>query len=158
MRAARSRRDQARATGPPIDDAHVAIIACPSRTKSARELSKSIIAGGRLIVGAQEFHHRSAGFRVFSNDLERDQCGRRQQNSRDPPKKSAEPQSQKYQERVDLKPPTDQQRLRNLAFDGGQRKIRACHPDDVPKGLEGHNGHQRDDEHGGRRALHRECS
>src|SRR5579862_3266816 len=136
-----------------MDDVLAALIAYPSRTKSARELSKSIIAGGRLIVGAQEFHHRSAGFRIFSNDLERNQCGRRQQNSCDPPKESAEPQSQKYQEWVDLKSPTDQQRLRNLALNGGQRKIRACHSDHLPKGIEGYNGHQRDDEHGGRRAC-----
>jgi hypothetical protein len=35
-----------------IGDAHMATIACPSRTKSARKLSESIIAGRRLIVGA----------------------------------------------------------------------------------------------------------
>src|SRR5579862_3823349 len=69
------------------------------------------------------------------------------------PKESAEPQSQKYQEWVDLKSPTDQQRLRNLALNGGQRKIRACHSDHLPKGIEGYNGHQRNDEHGGRRAC-----
>src|SRR6202034_18424 len=77
---------------------------------------------------------------ILGNDLQGGQCGSRQDDPGNAPKKAAEPEGEKYQHGIQAQPAADQKRLNDLTLDRHESQETSGDGSDLRGSVEGDEG------------------